>query len=279
MRRAAQPGGFDKCPDGKRGRFVTQLPPVRTEREWIRDRLLEQTRGGERAQLTVRWTQDALASWQVFRTQQQQAEQARLREVEHARQQSLERTGKRSRIHRDDRRDRSVLSNELDTSMDQDSVKLGLLMETAQIHQKLAESAIEKLSGHTHALEAVARDQITRALVDALKTVHTEAQRAVEALQRIKREANARVALWTLGLTVISVAIALFLAWWVLPTPAEIARLRTERDELASNIAVLSQRCARADLRRCGAGRVCMRVDRTAPRYGESSDYLVIKGY
>jgi hypothetical protein len=163
--------------------------------------------------------------------------------------------------------------------MDQDSVKLGLLMETAQTHQKLAEAAIEKLSEHTQALEAVARDQIRRALVDALKTVHIEAQRAVEALQRIKGEANARVTLWTLGLTVISVAIALFVAWSVLPTPPEIARLRTERDELASSIAVLNERGARADVRRCGAGRVCVRVDLSAPRYGESSDYLVIKGY
>jgi len=152
-------------------------------------------------------------------------------------------------------------------------------METAQTHQKLAEAAIEKLSEHTQALEAVARDQIKRGLVDALKTVHTDAQRAVEALQKVKRAANARVTLWTLCLTGISVAIALFVAWVVLPTPAEIVRLRTERDELASNIAVLNQRGARADVRRCGVGRVCVRVDLSAPRYGESSDYLVIKGY
>ena len=163
--------------------------------------------------------------------------------------------------------------------MDQDSVKLGLLMETAQTHQKLAEAAIEKLKEHTQTLEAVARDQIQRALVDGLKTVHTEAQRAAEALRRMKREANARVMLWTLTLTVTAAAIALLVAWWVLPTPAEIARLRAERDELASNIAALNQRGARADLRRCGTERVCVRVDLTAPRYGESSDYLVIKGY
>jgi hypothetical protein len=163
--------------------------------------------------------------------------------------------------------------------MDQDSVKLGLLMETAEMHQKLAETAIEKLSQHTQSLEAAVRDQVQRALVDALKTVHAESQRAVDALQKIKRTANARVTLWTLGLTATSVAIALFVAWWVLPTPAEIARLRTERDELASNIAVLNRRGGRADLRRCGPGRVCVRVDLSAPRYGGSSDYMVIKGY
>ena len=176
-------------------------------------------------------------------------------------------------------RDSSALSNELDVSMDQDSVKLGLLMETAQTHQKLAEAAIEKLNEHAQGLEAVVRDQIQRALVDALKTVHAESQRAVDALQKIKRAANARVTLWTLGLTATSAAIALFVAWWVLPTPREIARLRIERDELVSNIAVLNQRGARADLRRCGTGRVCVRVDLSAPRYGESSDYMVIKGY
>src|SRR5579863_1098271 len=109
--------------------------------------------------------------------------------------------------------------------MDQDSVKLGLLMETAQTHQKLAEAALEKLNEHTQGLEAVARDQIQRALADALKGVHVEAHRAVEALQKMKRAANARMTLWTLGLTATSVAVALFVAWWVLPTPAEIARL------------------------------------------------------
>jgi hypothetical protein len=84
-------------------RFVTRLPPVRTEREWVRDRMLEQAKGSERAKFADRWKQDALASWQVFRAQQQASEHAKLRELEHARRQSLERPGKRSRTHRDDR--------------------------------------------------------------------------------------------------------------------------------------------------------------------------------
>jgi hypothetical protein len=84
-------------------RFVTQLPPVRTEREWIRDRMLEQTKGSERANFADRWKQDALASWQVFRAQQQQAEQARVRELEHARRNGLEKSRRNSRTHRDDR--------------------------------------------------------------------------------------------------------------------------------------------------------------------------------
>jgi hypothetical protein len=163
--------------------------------------------------------------------------------------------------------------------VDQDSVKIGLLLETAQTHQKLAEAAIEKLNKHTQGLEAVVSDQIQRALIGALKTVHAENERAVEALQRIKRAANLRVTLCTLGLAASSASIALFVAWWVLPTRAEIVTLRAERDELASNIAVLSQRGGRADLQRCGTRHLCVRVDLKAPRYGDNSDYLVIRGY
>jgi hypothetical protein len=95
----------------------------------------------------------------------------------------------------------------------------------------------------------------------------------------LRRAGNARTAFWTLGVTATAAAIALFVAWWVLPTPAEIVALRAERDELTSNIANLNQRGARADLRRCGTGRLCVRVDLRAPRYGDSSDYLVIRGY
>lgn len=163
--------------------------------------------------------------------------------------------------------------------MDNESVKLGLLMETAESHQKAVEALFEKLKEQTQGLDAVVRDQIRQVLVEELKAVRAETQSAVTALQALKRTARVRDAFWTLGVTAIAAAIALFVAWWVLPTPPEIAALRTERDTLASNISVLNQRGARADLRRCGAGHLCVRVDLKAPRYGESSDYLVIRGY
>ncbi|MGH8306486.1 MAG: hypothetical protein ACRETG_12845 [Steroidobacteraceae bacterium] len=163
--------------------------------------------------------------------------------------------------------------------MDQDNIKLGLLIEAAQTHQRLAEAAIEKLNEHAQGLGAVMRDHIRCAVAEEMKMVQAETQGAVQALQTVKRAANARSAFWTLGVSATAAAIALFVAWWVLPTPAEITTLRTERDELASNIAILNQRGARADLRRCGTGRLCVRVDLKAPRYGESTDYLVIRGY
>jgi len=163
--------------------------------------------------------------------------------------------------------------------MDQDSVKIGLLIEAAQTHQKLAEAAIEKLNERAQGLGAVMRDEIRGAVTEEMKIVQSETRGAVEALQRVKRAANARVTFWTIGVTAIAAAVALFVTRWILPTPAEITTLRTERDELASNIAILNQHGARADVRRCGTGRLCVRVDLKAPRYGEGSDYLVIRGY
>lgn len=163
--------------------------------------------------------------------------------------------------------------------MDSGSMKLGLLMETARSHQKLAEEAIGKLIEHTRGLEAVVRDEVRQALLEELAGVCAEIEGAVRSLQALKRAANARTTLWTLGCGAIAVTSALLVAWWFLPKPAEIAALRAEREELASNIAMLDRYGARADLRRCGTGRVCVRVDLKAPRYGDHADYLVIRGY
>ena len=72
----------------------------------------------------------------------------------------------------------------------------------------------------------------------------------------------------------------LFRSWWILPSPTELAALRAKRAELASNVARLEQHGARIDLRRCGAAeRLCVRIDRHAPAYGEAADYLVVRGY
>jgi hypothetical protein len=75
--------------------FVKQLPPVRTEREWIREELLQQA-AAERHR--------AVATWRSFRAQQQEvAEQARQRELDLARERDLERSRRHSRDHGHDR--------------------------------------------------------------------------------------------------------------------------------------------------------------------------------
>ena len=164
--------------------------------------------------------------------------------------------------------------------MEDETIKVGLLMEAARAQQTLAETALERLNAHVRELDTVVRDEIRHTLVEELQIVVNEAKRSAEALRRLRRSANLRIAVWSLGVTLVCSAIPLALAWWLLPSPSEVSALRAKRDDLASAVARLEERGARVDLRRCGGGnRLCVRVDRKAPVYGEAGDYLVVKGY
>jgi len=66
----------------------------------------------------------------------------------------------------------------------------------------------------------------------------------------------------------------------VLPSKSEIDALRIERDALALNLSRLQQLGGRVDWHHCGdEARLCVRVDRKAPVYGDQSDFFVVKGY
>lgn len=77
-------------------------------------------------------------------------------------------------------------------AMDEHTMKFGLLMESAQAHQKLAESHLEKLRAHTQDLDGVVRDEIRRTLVEELQAVTAESDRAARALRAMKHAANMR---------------------------------------------------------------------------------------
>ena len=164
--------------------------------------------------------------------------------------------------------------------MDEDTLKIGLLMEAAQANQKLAESSLRKLRAQSQDLASIMRDELRRTLTLELHSLADENKHAVDALRSVQRVASMRVAAWSLGLTLLCSAVPFALACWIIPSPAEIRALSARRAELAGQIAVLEGRGARMDVRRCGEGaRLCVRVDRMAPAYGERSDYLVVKGY
>lgn len=165
-------------------------------------------------------------------------------------------------------------------SLDDATMNVGLLLESAQTHQKLAEGQLERLREHTRDLDGVVRDEIRRTLVEELRALTAEAARATEALQKIRGTGRLRRAAWSLAAAVLCTVGVIGAARWSLPSAAEIAALRTRRDELASNLTKLEQQGGRIDWRRCGnARRLCVRVDRKAPTYGDKADYLVIEGY
>jgi len=159
-------------------------------------------------------------------------------------------------------------------------MKFGLLMESAQAHQKLAEAHLEKLRAHTQELDDVVREEIRRTLIDELQALTTETDRAAAALRKMQQAAHLRGVAWNIGFAVLCTAVPAAIAHFVLPTEGEIAALRLRRDSLAQNVAHLERLGGKSEWRSCGdAARLCVRIDRKAPAYGEKADYFIVKGY
>jgi hypothetical protein len=153
-------------------------------------------------------------------------------------------------------------------------------MESAQAHQKLAETHLERLRAHTEDLDEVVRDEIRRTLVEELAELTGETQRAAQALGKMKRHASLRGLLWSGLAAGLSTLIPIAIAHWLLPTGAQIQTLTDQRDQLEARIAGLSRNGGRVDWRHCGEeARLCARIDKSAPTYGEKGDYYVLKGY
>jgi hypothetical protein len=163
--------------------------------------------------------------------------------------------------------------------MDETSQKIGLLIETAEASQQLSSALLERLQQQVQSLDAIVRQEIRRTLIQELREVHTQSQRAVDALRRLEHASRRRTALWTVGLLACSTALPLAIAAWWLPSPTEITNLTAQRADLLANLEVLKQHGARADLRTCGDHHLCVRVDLQQARYGEKSDYFVLHGY
>ena len=165
-------------------------------------------------------------------------------------------------------------------ALDPLTLRAGLLMESVQAHQKLAEVHLDRLTKHTQDLDSVVRDEIRRTLIDELQALTAENQRAVQSLVAIRRAASARGVALQVGVAALCVLIPSALLHWALPSPVELASLRAQRNALTQNLASLERRGGRVEWRHCGEqARLCARVERSAPAYGEKADLYVLKGY
>ena len=162
-----------------------------------------------------------------------------------------------------------------------ETMKFGLLMESAQAHQKLAETHLTKLLAHTQGLDDVVRDEIRRTLIEEFKALTGESERTSRAMLAIKRAARVRSVAWNLSIALLCAVVPGVVAHFAWPSKSEIAALRARREALAQNVAELERRGGRGDWRQCGsAARLCVRVDRKAPVYGKKGEeYLVVEGY
>jgi hypothetical protein len=162
----------------------------------------------------------------------------------------------------------------------QEVMNTGLLMETAQAHQQIAETALERLRNHTAGLDEVVRGEIRDTLLEELHGLVDDVRHAQAALRGLQRVAGLRLTLWTCGILALAAALPFALVYTVLPSAGEVAALSARREELNGHIARLVQEGADVELRRCGvAQRLCVRIERGAPAYGEGRDFLVVKGH
>ena len=170
--------------------------------------------------------------------------------------------------------------SDAESTLDHKTMAFGLLMESAQVHQKLAESQLQQLRDHTRDLDGVVREEIRRTLVDEMQTLTEETARTIRALEKMRRAVTMRNELAGAGVAVACAIAPVTVAKLALPTPAEISSLAARRDELERNISRLQQHGGGVDLKKCGASmRLCVQVDIKAPRYGDKADYFVIAGY
>lgn len=159
-------------------------------------------------------------------------------------------------------------------------MQCGLLLESAQAQQRSVEQSLELLKAHTRDLDAVVRDEIRRTLIEEMQALSAESHRATAALRAMGRAASLRASLWSLACASVSALIPGVLLWWSMPSAAELSALRERRDALAASVAHLESQGGRAVWRHCGEPqRLCVRIDRSAPAYGEGGDFLVVKGY
>lgn len=164
--------------------------------------------------------------------------------------------------------------------MEDVTVRMGLLMEAVESQREQAAAALERLERHAAGLDTVVREQIRATLTEELTELTEEGRRAAHSLRGAGQAANRRVLAWSIGSAALAAAIPLGISIWLLPTPADVAALRATRDQLTANLTRLTEQGGRVQLRRCGAaGRLCVRIERAAPAYGEGADYAIVKGY
>jgi len=167
-----------------------------------------------------------------------------------------------------------------ESGADAQTVKLGLLMETAQTQQQLADRSVARLEAHAQGLDRVVREQIQRTFVEECGALVEETRKATEALRHLQHSANRRLAWWSVAFTALCGGVVMLVTERVLPSEGELTALRAQRQQLATAIGQLADSGGRIELRRCGSTqRLCVRIDKQAPAFGATADYFIVKGY
>lgn len=167
-----------------------------------------------------------------------------------------------------------VAAMKSDSSTETSPCNLDRVLETIHAQQSQIQGLLATLDTRSQGLESAMGEAVQRAFMDAAGL------RAAEKLSQAHRATGARFALWSLGIVSACSLVPAVMSWMLMPSRAQMIQARQTLDQLSARIAQLGREGGRVDLRQCGeANRLCVRVDRKAPYYGEDSDYAVLKGY
>lgn len=104
--------------------------------------------------------------------------------------------------------------------------------------------------------------------------------RAAEKLAQMQRGSTVHFARWAFGVVSGCALVPALLSWILMPSRTQLLQARQTFEQLSATMAQLSREGGRIELRHCGtANRLCVRIDRKSPFYGESADFVVLKGY
>jgi hypothetical protein len=152
--------------------------------------------------------------------------------------------------------------------------ELGPILESVHAQQTKIHGLLATLDSRSRDLDSTLGEAVQRAFMDAAGL------RAAEKLSQVHRATGVRFARWCVGIVSVCALVPVLLSWLLMPSPAQVLQARQNHDELAARVAQLAREGGRMDLRRCGAAqRLCVRVDRKAPLYGEGADFMIVKGY
>jgi hypothetical protein len=159
-------------------------------------------------------------------------------------------------------------------SSDSGAVDLTRVLETVNAQQSQVSGLLETLDSRSRDLDAAVGEAVQRALTNAAGL------RAAEKLAQIHRATGVHFARWSLGIVSTCALVPTVLSWMLLPSSAQLTQARQTLQQLSAGIAALSREGGRTQLRYCGeTKRLCVRVDRKSPFYGEDADYMIVRGY
>jgi hypothetical protein len=159
-------------------------------------------------------------------------------------------------------------------SMEATPVDLSQILATVHAQQSQIHGLLATIDSRSRDFDAAVGDAVQRVLTDSA------GMHAAENLSQVHRTTGRRFARWSFGVVSACAVVPTLLSWALLPSRAQMLQARQDLEQLNAGVAQLSRQGGRIELRHCGeANRLCVRVDRKSPFYGENGDFMVLKGY